>query len=149
MFEKAMKIPDNRLLDYFVLTTDTLKSKAKEWIKKDIRKAHFIFASLLVEMYHDKESAENAKKRYLQVADGHAPLDMTEFMVDESELLLCDLLKRAGFANSNSEARRHIAGRGIKINDVTVEDPFLKLTVTEPFVLQFGKNKYVRIINNL
>ena len=44
MFEKLMRIPDELLTDYFVLTTDTLKSEAEAIIKKDIRETHFIYA---------------------------------------------------------------------------------------------------------
>jgi len=145
MFEKAMKVPDSLLLDYFVLTTDTLKADAEAEIRRDIREAHFKYASMITEMYHDRLSAENAKRRYLQVAGGIAPAHMAEFILTEPEIMLCELLKQVGFAASNGEARRNIAGRGIKIDGVTVEDPMLKITPTEPFVLQFGKSKFVKI----
>lgn len=145
MFEKAMKVPDSLLLDYFVLTTDTLKSEAEAEIRRDIREAHFKYALVITEMYHDRTSAESAKQRYLQVAGGSAPLEMPEFIVNAPEMMLCELLKQVGFASSNSEARRNIAGRGVKIGGVTVEDPMLKISVTEPFILQFGKNKFIRV----
>jgi tyrosyl-tRNA synthetase len=54
-------------------------------------------------------------------------------------------LKQVGFSASKREACRSIAGRGVKINGVTVEDPMLKVTVTEPFVLQFGKNRFIKV----
>jgi tyrosyl-tRNA synthetase len=145
MFEKAMKVPDNLLLDYFVLTTDTLKSDAEAIIGRDIREAHFTYASMITEMYHGKPSAENAKQRYLRVAGGGAPEKIAEYTVDKQEITLCELLKQVGFAASNGEARRNIAGRGVKIDGVTIEDPMLKLTVNEPFVLQFGKSKFIKI----
>lgn len=59
--------------------------------------------------------------------------------------MLYELLKQVGFAASNSEARRNIAGRGVKIDGATIEDPMLKISVKEPFVLQFGKNKFIKI----
>lgn len=46
---------------------------------------------------------------------------MAEFILYEPEVMLCDLLKQVGFAASNGEARRGIAGRGVKIDGVTVE----------------------------
>jgi tyrosyl-tRNA synthetase len=100
---------------------------------------------MITEMYHGKLSAENAKQRYLQVAGGAAPTEMHEFIVSEPEIMLCELLKQVGFAASNGDARRNIAGRGIKLAGVTVEDPMLKVSVAEPFVLQFGKNKFIKI----
>ncbi len=147
MFEKAMKVPDNLLLDYFVLTTDTLRSVAAAEISEDIRKAHFKYAFLITEMYHDKLSAERAKQRYLQVAGGTTPDQMAEFTVSKPEIMLCELIKQVGFAPSNSEARRIIAGRGVKMDGTIIEDPMLIISVTKPFVLQFGKNKFIRIRN--
>lgn len=145
IFEKAMKVPDNLLLDYFVLTTDTLRTEAETIINRDIREAHFIYAFMITEMYHDKPSAERAKQRYLQVAGGAAPIQMAEFTISQPEIMLCELLKQVGFAASNGEARRNIAGRGVKIDGATIEDPMLKISVKEPFVLQFGKNKFIKI----
>ncbi len=145
MFEKAMKVPDSLLLNYFILTTDTLKSDAEAEIRRDICEAHFTYASMITEMYHDKLSAEDAKQRYLQVADGAAPAEIAEFVVPEHEIMLYELLRRVGFAASNGEARRNITGRGVKINGVTVEDPMLKIQITIPFILQFGKNRFIKI----
>jgi tyrosyl-tRNA synthetase len=145
MFEKAMKVPDDLLLDYYVLTTDTLEQDARAIIRKDIREAHFRYAFMITEMYHGRQAAESARKRYLQVAGGAAPDRMPEFTVSEPEIMLCELLMRVGFSSSKGEARRNIAGRGVKINGVTVEDPMLKVAVTEPFILQFGKNRFIKI----
>ncbi len=145
MFEKAMKVPDSLLLNYFILTTDTLKSDAEAEIRRDICEAHFTYASMITEMYHDKLSAEDAKQRYLQVADGAAPAEIAEFVVPEHEIMLYELLRRVGFAASNGEARRNITGRGVKINGVTVEDSMLKIQITIPFILQFGKNRFIKI----
>ncbi len=145
MFEKAMKVPDHLLVSYFVLTTDTLKGDAERLISQDIRAAHFRYAEMITAMYHDRAAAQAAKVRYLQVAAGSAPGLLSEFVVSEPEIMLFELLKRVGFAMSNGEARRQIAGKGVKINGVTVEDAMLRLTVTEPLVLQFGKNKFVKV----
>lgn len=40
MYEKAMKIPDNVLMEYFRLTTDIEVKEAEELIEEDIIKAH-------------------------------------------------------------------------------------------------------------
>ena len=145
MFEKAMKIPDKLLRDYFILTTDTLKSEADTMINNDIREAHFTYALMITETYHDRASAENAKQRYLRVAGGAAPAEMPEYIISGTEIMVCELLKRVGFASSNGEARRNITGRGVRIDGLIVEDPMLKISLTEPFILQFGKNKFIRI----
>jgi len=145
MFEKAMRIPDHLLADYFILTTDTPKVEAEKLIAKDIREAHFAYASMIVGMYHNKASARSAKERYLRVAGGGAPSEMAVLTVEESKLPLTDLLRRAGFAASNSEGRRAIAGKGVKINGVLAENPTLEMDINGEFVLQFGKNKFVKV----
>ena len=145
MFEKAMKIPDDLLLDYFVLTTDTLESKAEEMINQDIRKAHFTYASTITELYHNRTLSNEAKERYIKIADKIIPTEIATFTVSNSEIMLIELLRQVGFANSNGEARRQILGKGVKIDGVTVEDVMLKINIDKPFILQFGKSKFVEI----
>ena len=104
------------------------------------------YAFLICEMYHDTAAAENARQRYLSVAGGGAPEKVAELAVKECELPLIELLRRAGFAASNGEARRAVQGRGVKIDGETVTDPAMTLKIGEPFVLQFGKNRFVKIL---
>jgi len=146
MFEKAMRVPDEILSDYFALTTDTPASEAAALIQTDIRAAHLHYAFTITEMYHSRPAAEHAQQRYLSVAAGGAPETLSEYIVAENELPLAALLRRAGFAASGAEARRLIAGRGVKINGETVAEPAAVVKTDMPFVLQCGKNRFVRII---
>ncbi|NLM76608.1 MAG: tyrosine--tRNA ligase, partial [Ruminococcaceae bacterium] len=45
------------------------------------------------------------------VASGNAPEQMDELFIKEPEISIIDLLKQAGFASSNSDARRLIVGK--------------------------------------
>jgi tyrosyl-tRNA synthetase len=40
---------------------------------------------------------------------------------------LLDALRAAGLAASNSEARRHVQGNAVRVNDEQVSDPALRL----------------------
>lgn len=146
MFEKAMCVPDSVLLDYFVLTTDTSRAQAKSMMTSDIRAAHFAYAEQITALYHSPDRVQAAKQRYLRVASGHAPEEMQSFLLEAPKIMLFELLRLVGFSASNAEARRQITGRGVKMNGETVEDPAMKLLVTNPFVLQFGKNKFIRVV---
>lgn len=146
MFEKAMRVPDALLLEYYLLTTDTDEAEARASIAADIREAHFAYAQGITAFYHDGASAKAAKARYLQVAAGKVPEKMREFSLEQREISLCALLRQVGFAASNGEARRQIAGRGVKINGAAIEDAALKLTAEQPFVLQFGKGRFIKIL---
>ena len=77
------------------------------------------------------------------VASGNAPEQMDELFIKEPEISIIDLLKQAGFASSNSDARRLILGKGIKVNGETLTD--MTLTVKRNVVLCRGKNKFVRV----
>jgi tyrosyl-tRNA synthetase len=50
----------------------------------------------------------------------------------------------AGFAKSNGEARRHVQGQAIRLNDVTVADERLEVPATqETHKLSMGKKRHV------
>lgn len=147
MYEKAMKIPDDVLFDYFKLTTDMDLDEAKELIEKDIVEAHRVYAREIIRMYHGEEFIKEAEERYKQVAKGGIPEDIKEVKIDEEEIGICDLLLKVGFALSKGEAKRMISGKGVKLNGETVEEISLNIKITEPVILQFGKNKFIKIIN--
>jgi tyrosyl-tRNA synthetase len=143
IFEKCMKVPDNILPDYFRLTTDIPEEEYSRLLTCDIRQAHFAYAREIVRLYHGEEAVEQAEKRYRSIASGKAPEEMRILTIDSEEISIIELLKQAGFAASNSDARRLIDGGGIKIGGVTVGD--VNLSVRNGAVLSRGKNKFVQI----
>ena len=147
MYEKAMKIPDDVLFDYFKLTTDMDLDESKTLIEKDVVEAHRVYAREIIKMYHGESFVKEAEERYKSVAKGGIPEDIKEVKIEEKEIGICDLLLKVGFAASKGEAKRMIAGKGVKINSQTVEDISLIITITEPVILQFGKNKFIKVIN--
>lgn len=114
MYEKAMKIPDDVLVDYFRLTTDLPRQKVEDLIGTDIVNAHIEYAKEIIRMYHGEEFIETAMKRYKDIASGGVPDDLKEIKVEEQEIGICELLKRAGFAASNGEAKRMILRKWYK-----------------------------------
>jgi tyrosyl-tRNA synthetase len=143
IFEKCMKVPDNILSDYFRLTTDISEDEYSHLLALDIRQAHFVYAREIVKLYHSVDAASQAEKRYHSIASGKAPEDMKVLTILGGEISIIELLKQAGFATSNSDARRLIEGRGIKLNGETVND--VNLSVTHDAILSRGKNKFVQI----
>lgn len=149
MFEKAMRVPDNLLADYFRLTTDIDAAAALHTIQQDIRKAHFLYAREIVTMYHGQAAAADAENRYRQISAGALPDSMPEIEILPGELengciKLTTLLRKAGFAVSNAEARREISGGGVKLGGVTVEDANILVDVSRPVIFQFGKNRFCK-----
>ena len=145
-FEKSMKIPDDVLKEYFELATDLPNDKINEIMNGDIREAHIAFAKELIKMYDDINEFEDIKERYMKIAKGEIPENIEGIKIEENELNICDLLIKVGFANSKSEAKRMILGNGIKINGVTITDINKVIEFSKDVVVQFGKNKFKKII---
>lgn len=147
-FEKSMKIPDAVLRQYFELTTDLPTDEINIIMNKDIREAHMIFAKELLKMYDDVNEFEKIKERYLKIAKGNIPEDIEIINISETEMNICDLLIRINFANSKSEAKRMIQGNGIKINSNLETDTNKIIEIENNLVVQFGKNKFKKIIKS-
>ena len=145
MFEKCMKVPDSILDDYFRLTTDLEEKDYEALVEGDIRQAHFLYAKTIVSMYHDENAAKNAKDRYLQVAKGGIPTSIETLKLPRESCGILNVLKACGFASSNADARRLIAGNGVKINNNIVTDPTLMIENLDEFVISKGKNKFMKI----
>ena len=142
--EKSMKIPDNVLRQYFELATDLSTEEINKIMSGDIREAHFRFAKELLKMYDDVNEFEKLKERYLIIAKGKMPNEKVR--IQEDEINICELLIKIGFAKSKSEAKRMIQGNGIKIDGVTVTDINKIINNKKDLVVQFGKNKFKKII---
>lgn len=148
MYEKAMKIPDDCLLDYFRLTTDIDLEEAKRCIKEDVVEAHKMYAKEIIKMYHGQDKIEDAESRYKQVAKGVIPDNINEINLtnEANEMNLAELLVKVGFAPSKSEAKRMILGKGVKINGNVVENINDMINLTGKPIVQFGKNKFIKVI---
>ncbi len=145
-FEKSMKIPDDVLKQYFELATDLPINMIDDIMSKDIRIAHMEFAKELIKMYDDINDFEEAKNRYLKVAKGDVPDDIKQMNLQEEKMNICDLLIKIGFATSKGEAKRMVIGKGIKINSITETDISKTVEIKNGKVIQFGKNKFVKIV---
>ena len=60
-----------------------------------------------------------------------------------------DLLLELKFVASKGEAKRLIAGGGVKLDNEKITDTAFTVAVpTEPIVLQSGKRKFMRLTND-
>jgi len=150
MFGKVMSVPDELMVKYFLLLTDTpeeeierlrkdrltpsiAKTPLKEWKER--------LASELVKTYHGAAAAQKAKDEWERVfSKGELPSEMEEI---ESKGWLIQTIVTAGVVPSNSEAKRLIDQKAIKVNDKTVETWGLSLKSGD--VVQVGPKRFVRI----
>jgi tyrosyl-tRNA synthetase len=99
----------------------------------------------IVGRYCGEAAAESAERRYGEVASGGVPETMDAVTLRRGEIGIAELVRTAGLAGSNSDARRLIAGGGIKLNGVTVTDCALTVSGGDDLVLSRGKNRFVRV----
>lgn len=154
MYEKAMRIPDEALFDYFKLTTDIDLETAEKMIKEDIVNAHKEYAKEIIRMYHGEEFIEKAIERYQTVAGGGIPdvIDIFEIEKEtiEKGIVLTELLVMSKMLPSKSEARRMIEQNGISLNN-NKENNVNKVITLSDFkddflVIQKGKKGFIKVV---
>ena len=154
MYEKAMKIPDNVLMDYFKLTTDMDLSKVKRIMEKDIVEAHRIYAREIIKMYHGEKFIKEAEERYKIVAEGGIPkniekIEIEKFIIDRG-ILLPDLLFLSKIVPSKSEGRRMIKQNGISINGRKENSVERVITIDDfknnDLIIQKGKKQFKKVV---
>ncbi|MBL8905828.1 MAG: tyrosine--tRNA ligase [Rhizobiales bacterium] len=116
----------------------------------EINEAKKVLASEATALVHGREAAEasaETSRRTFETGEIAGGLPTIPVDLDAGTGLLAAIVL-AGFANSNSEARRHVQGGAIRINDVPVSDD--RLTLTRQLLnadgvikLSMGKKKHV------
>lgn len=121
----------------------------------EINEAKKVLANEVTALLHGRaaadEAAETARKTF---EEGAISENLPTITVSASELDagigLLALFVRAGLAGSNGEARRHVQGGGIRINDVSITDD--KTLVDAGYLnddgvikLSLGKKKHVLV----
>lgn len=152
MYGKAMSIPDELMMRYFMLVTDMSieeqeeLSKALEAGTAHPRDTKMKLAHTIVRLYHGEAAADEAQEQFIRVFQKHdLPTDIPEYaMAKPAEpVYVPQLLTDAGLTASNSEARRSIKAGAFKINGEKCSDENIELA--EDMVLQVGKRKFIKI----
>ena len=77
---------------------------------------------------------------------GELPEDMPELAIGSESIWIVELLRLAGFAASNGEARRLIQGGGVRIDGEQVDDADLDWVPKDGAVLQVGKRRFIKVV---
>ena len=123
----------------------------------EINEAKKILATEVTRHLHGDQAANLAAKTAQEtfeqgVVAQNLPLCQISVEKYGNVIGLHTLLVEAGFANSNSEARRHIQAGAVRINDKSVHDKQLTIDIenladSANFKLSLGKKKHVRVIS--
>ena len=150
MFKKAMQVGDELLMTYAELGTALELAPLQEQLATDPVGAHRTFARELTSIYHGAAAVPAAESRYDEIAKGAIPDQMLEYAVAATDMQdggvpVARLATLAGLTASNGEARRRVQNRGLRLDGVVVEDAQLTVDLSEPRVLQRGKDRVVRV----
>ena len=98
----------------------------------ELNEAKKILANEATKLCRGEEAAIAAANTAQQVFEqGGAGDDLPVLKINKDDIgkiLIADLIKDLGFATSKSEARRLIAGGGVKVNDIAVQDEVMVLS---------------------
>lgn len=121
----------------------------------EINETKKILATEITAMLHGREAAEQAAETARKTFEEGAISDnLPSLSIAKDELVaglgIQALLVKAGLASSNGEARRHIQGGAVRINDVAVADERAGISagdVTEDGIikLSLGKKKHILV----
>ena len=153
MFGKIMSISDDLMWRYFeVLSFRSLEDIAS--LKRSVdaglnpRDAKFELGLEIVARFHDKASAEDAKKEFIsRFQQGAMPDEIAEVTLAsrQGQLGIAHLLKGAGLVSSTSEAFRMIKQGAVKIDGQRVDDRALQIEAGSSNVYQVGKRRFARV----
>ncbi|MFW6118765.1 MAG: tyrosine--tRNA ligase [Planctomycetota bacterium] len=157
MFGKAMSIPDDLMQKYFILATDLPLDRMDELLSEQThpRDAKAALADAIVRRYHSPEAAQQASDEFNRVfREGKLPEDMPEVAIpnddmEDGRVWIVRLLRLAGWASSNGEARRLVQQGGVRLGppDALEElaDPTADVRVEDGMVLNVGKRRYAQL----
>ena len=154
MYGKAMSIPDELMMRYFMLVTD-MSIEEQEQLTKDLesgaahpRDVKMKLAHTIVRLYHGEEAANFGQDEFVRVFQKHAmPTDIPEYKVaiTEEPVFVPQFLSDAGLTASNGEARRSIKAGAFKIDGEKCNEEHIVLK--DGMVLQVGKRKFIKIVS--
>ncbi len=141
VFGKAMSIPDTLMKNYYDLLTHE-----KFDASMHPRDAKVKLAKILTADLHGAKAADTQADEFTRVfSNKEAPENPEVLKIEEKEIWIVDLLKRAGAASSTSDARRLIEQGAVSVDGVKVSNFDTKIPVKKGALLKAGKKKFVRI----
>ncbi|MDP2734920.1 MAG: tyrosine--tRNA ligase [bacterium] len=150
IFGKVMSISDELMMRYYELLSDAPKERLEEIRAGRVhpKEAKEALAFELTERFWGKDEAGKALEGF------HALFARREIPeeIESLEIVKYDnrgvltAMRRAGFAQSTSEARRLVEQGGVRINGEKVSDWKMELPAKTEVLLQVGKRFFKRII---
>ena len=144
---------DSDVVKFLKMFTDLELNKIEKLKNENINKLKIILANEATSLLHGKGAAIKAEKTAKNIFQkgsigGELPVINVNKKDLSNGLNIVDLVVTANLLNSKSEVRRTIRNKGIKLNNVTVEDEKLNISINNfdnkrILKLSHGKKKHV------
>ena len=153
MFGKLMSVSDAMMWRYFQLLSLRSNSELEQMHASveqgaNPRDIKLKLAHELVSRFHDQAAADKAERGFIeQFSSGGEPANMPEFDCNGlADLRIGSLCVAAGLCSSQSEARRLIAQKAVRLDGELITDVNQKLITPCNCVLRVGKRRYARLL---
>jgi tyrosyl-tRNA synthetase len=155
IYGKTLSIPDKRIMEYFVLTTN-VGSDELETIRKQLdnpstnpRDLKRRLARLIVSLYHDDNAARAAEEEFDRVfVKKDLPDEVPEYSIalDNGSIGIIRLLTETKLVASNGEARRMVEQGGVTIDGERILDYNMEIKIVESVIVKVGKRRFLKVI---
>lgn len=145
-YGKAMSLPDEVIIDFFVLATNVPRTELtaiQHQIEREPMAAKKRLAHTIVSEFHGETAADEAQARFeSRVQRKETPDEIPEFAIGGFPTLI-DVLVAAGAAPSKREARRLFEQRAVTIDGSPAE---AQTEALRGMVVQVGKRRWLRLV---
>ncbi len=142
-----------RFLKLFTILPLTEIARLESLAGSEVNEAKKVLANEATALLHGRRASEDAASTAKQTfEDGQTGSGLPTFKADlNAGLGLLAANVKVGFASSNSEARRHVQGGAIRVNDTIVSDERMILThrmlnADGVIKLSMGKKKHALLV---
>jgi tyrosyl-tRNA synthetase len=150
MFGKIMSIPDSLMRNYYELLTSLPESRIGSLLDDKMthpREAKDILGRVIVEEFHNPHAAVEASEEFRRrFAENKLPTDLETVKASSNPIGLLQLIREAGFASSNSEARRFVEQGAVSLNDEKIKDAAAQVPLSDTTILKVGKRKICQVV---
>ena len=149
IFAKVLSISDELMWDWYELLSDKSIEeieKLKEEVKngRNPKEIKEMLAIEIVDRFHGKGAGLKAKENFDKIhKQNKLPDEMPEFETEPMNIV--DALVETKLASSKSEARRHIKGGAVRINQEKISSQDIELESGKEYILQIGKRKFAKV----
>ncbi len=153
MYAKIMSSNDRVMFKYFRLLTQIPLSDVEK-LEKEVEKGSLHpmdvkmkLAFDIVSQYHGNPQAGQAQEEFINIhRHKQTPSEMpTYFLESGKPATIADVLVEGGIASSKSQARRLVQQRGVRLNNITLEDADRPIEFEDGDTINVGKRRYLQL----